>query len=147
MQLLGGGADSIQGEGDGQNTIGDRHYTMWGGTIHSGGRTPLNGGDENYTKGDGHHTRGGKGTDTMMGGSRHYTGCRIESVHPPVRLLSVFSEKGGQCLRFFACMRVYLLFFGNFELFWALLGLFRVAVRLKKNAFWAYPCRLIILIL
>ena len=102
-----GGTDSIQGEGDGHNTMGDRHYTMWGGTIHSGGRTLLNGGDEHYTIGDGHHTRGGKGTDTMTGGSRHYTGCRIESVHPPVRLLSVFSEKGGQCLRFFACMRVY----------------------------------------
>ena len=86
-----GGTDSIQGEGDGHNTMGDRHYTMWGGTLHSGGRTLLNGG----------------GTDTMTGGSRHSTGCRIESVHPSVRLLSVFSEKGGQCLRFFACMRVY----------------------------------------
>ena len=120
-----GGIDTIQREGtdstpwgdrhytigDGHNTMGDRHYTMWGGTIHSGGRTLLNGGDERYTIGDGHHTRGGKGTDTMTGGSRHFTGCRIESVHPPVRLLSVFSEKGGQCLRFFACMRVYFLHF------------------------------------
>ena len=87
------------------NTIQGKFRTLYRGGGHYAG------GGEHYTIGDGHHTRGGKGMDTMTGGSRHYTGCRIESVHPPVSLLSVFSEKGGQCLRFFACMRVYLFTF------------------------------------